>query len=750
VYTSAKNRLELQRFMGSSGTYSNFYADMENSRSDVDAVPPESPVRHADHGEAERLATLHRYAILDTPEEEIFENITRILAQVFEAPMSAVSLVAADRQWFKAQVGMDIRETPLAQSICHQAISRGGRLVVNDTLEDRELAANPLVSAQGGIRFYAGEPLCAPNGHQIGMLCVLDSAPRPAGITPRQALVLRTLADLVIGQLELRRLATEQAGLIAAQRNAAADLRQEKLRSDRLNAALQAQVEERTRERDMLWDISEDLLVNADYVGTLLRVSRSWTTLFGMSELELLGGGYMALIHPDDLEHVGEALAVMQRDGHSMSLELRVRDAAGLVLWISWTLTPEPGGQRFTGIGRNITEAKAKNAEMMRMEETLRQSQKMEAVGQLTGGLAHDFNNLLAGIMGALELMRLKLQMGRTADIERYIAIAHGAGSRAAALTHRLLAFSRRQTLDPKATDVNALMQGMTDLIQRTIGPSIAMEVVCASDLWPTMIDPSQLENALLNLCINARDAMPDGGRLILETANQRLDPRSAAEHGLAPGEYICVGVRDTGTGMSADTVSRAFEPFFTTKPTGEGTGLGLSMVYGFARQSGGEVRIRSAAGRGTTMTLYLPRTVQRVAAAPSGATALAGHGHGECVLVVEDESSIRALIIEVLEEAGYRTAEAVDGPSALRILQSPTRVDLLVTDVGLPGGMNGRQVADAGRVTRPALKVLFITGYAENATVGNGSLGAGMQILTKPFRLQDLSRRIHAMLQAP
>lgn len=388
-------------------------------------------------------------------------------------------------------------------------------------------------------------------------------------------------------------------------------------------------------------------------------------------------------------------------------------------------------------------------AQRQQAEEALRQSQKMEAVGQLTGGIAHDFNNLLTGIIGSLELLEVRLRQGRTADIQRYVAAAQGASKRAAALTHRLLAFSRRQTLDPKPTDVNRLVMDMEELIRRTVGPQIALEVVTAGGLWSTRIDASQLESALLNLCINARDAMPAGGRITIETANKWLDDHAAAERDLPPGQYLSLCVTDTGTGMTPEVIARAFDPFFTTKPIGQGTGLGLSMVYGFVRQSGGQVRIYSEVGHGTTICLYLPRHYGDASEVPTitSSTASARAPTGKTVLIVDDEPSVRMLVTDVLAELGYASLEAADGPAGLRILESEAVVDLLITDVGLPGGINGRQLADAARVTRPDLKVLFITGYAENAIIGSGHLSPGMRVLTKPFAVETLATRIHDMI---
>ena len=376
----------------------------------------------------------------------------------------------------------------------------------------------------------------------------------------------------------------------------------------------------------------------------------------------------------------------------------------------------------------------------------------MEAVGQLTGGLAHDFNNLLAGISGSLELVQARISQGRLADVDRYVVAAQGAAKRAAALTHRLLAFSRRQTLDPKPTAVNALIMGMEDLIRRTVGPGITVESVAAGGVWNVLVDPNQLENALLNLCINARDAMPGGGRLVIETSNCRFDATEARERDLPPGEYVSLSVSDDGTGMPADVVAKAFDPFFTTKPIGVGTGLGLSMIYGFARQSGGQARIRSQVGEGTVVTLHLPRHLgdtEGAAARPEALDPPKAEA-GETVLVIDDEPLVRMLVVDILEELGYAALEAGDGPGGLKILRSNSRIDLLVTDVGLPNGMNGRQVADAARELRPGLKVLFVTGYAENAVLGQGNLERNMHVVTKPFVMEELGRKIRSIISDP
>jgi PAS domain S-box-containing protein len=468
----------------------------------------------------------------------------------------------------------------------------------------------------------------------------------------------------------------------------------------------------------------------------------------GYSSDEIMGEHFSRFYTEEDREAgiPGIALDTARNEGRFEAEGWRVRKD-GSRFWATVIIDPirNEAGELigFTKVTRDLTEKRA-------IEEQLRQSQKMEAVGQLTGGLAHDFNNLLTGISGSLEMMQIRMAQGRTAEFDRYLMAAQGAVKRAAALTHRLLAFSRRQTLDPKPTNVNRLLSDLEELVRRTVGPSIKVEVVGASGLWPTLVDPNQLENAVLNLCVNARDAMPGGGRLTIEAANKWLDDRAARNHDLPVGQYVSVCVTDTGTGMTADVIAKAFDPFFTTKPIGEGTGLGLSMVYGFARQSGGQVRIYSELGQGTTMCLYLPRhaeddSVQEEVELPTDMDAAGG---GEVVLVIDDDPTIRMLVGEVLAESGYAVIEAPDGPAGLKVLDSNARIVLLITDVGLPGGMNGRQVADAARVSRPNLKILFITGYAENAVIGQTRLENGMFVMTKPFQMDMLAHRIREIIE--
>jgi len=475
-------------------------------------------------------------------------------------------------------------------------------------------------------------------------------------------------------------------------------------------------------------------------------------------------------VHPDDVETASRQWLEAVAAGTPYDAEYRIRRHDGEYRWHITRAVPIRGADgmimRWIGTSADIQDQKnsenalaelnatlerqvfERTAELMAAEESLRQSQKMEAVGQLTGGLAHDFNNLLTGISGSLELLEARLAQGRYAELDRYLTVAQGAAKRAAALTHRLLAFSRRQTLDPKPVALSKLAAGMDELIRRTVGPAVNLRIEAAPELWMTLADPNQMENALLNLCINARDAMPDGGSLTIETDNRVLEEDEARAMDLGAGPYVMLRVSDTGGGMTADVMARAFDPFFTTKPIGAGTGLGLSMVYGFVRQSGGQARIFSEPGAGTTVCLYLPRYAGEQEVAEAAAEAPGEQrGDGETVLVVDDEPTVRMLVNEVLEELGYDALEAEDAPAGLKILESARRVDLLVTDVGLPGGMNGRQLAEAALAARPELRVLFITGYAETTVISGGDLRPGMHIVTKPFSLDTLGRRIKEII---
>jgi signal transduction histidine kinase/CheY-like chemotaxis protein/PAS domain-containing protein len=390
----------------------------------------------------------------------------------------------------------------------------------------------------------------------------------------------------------------------------------------------------------------------------------------------------------------------------------------------------------------------ARSQELSEAHSALRQAQKMEAVGQLTGGIAHDFNNLLAGIIGSLEMIERRIAAGRVDALDRYVGAAHDSARRAATLTQRLLAFSRRQTLDPKPTDVNRLVAGMGPLMASTLGPSIRTRTIAGNDLWLSRIDAPQLESALVNLTLNARDAMPSGGELRVQTRNVASDDATRTAAKLPEGDFVEISVSDTGTGIAPGILDRIFDPFFTTKPLGQGTGLGLSMIHGFVHQSGGTLEVRSTHGAGTTISLYLPRYLGNGEHAPVHGRAHT-QGCGEHILVIDDEPHVRMLMCDALRDRGYTVSEAKDGPSGLHTLRAMTSIDLLVTDVGLPGGLNGRQVADAARALLPSLKVLFVTGYAENAAVGGDQLETGMAVLLKPFGVDSFTRKVGEMVAA-
>jgi PAS domain S-box-containing protein len=520
--------------------------------------------RPADPAEARRLAALRRYQILDTPPEAEFDDIVKLAAQICDAPISLISLIDERRQWFKAKHGIELNETPLSTSIA-AALHEPGLVELPDTEADARFRDNPLIAGETRLRFYAGAKLETPEGIPLGMLCVLDTKPRH--LTEPQRLALRVLARQVVNQLELRR----------------------------ANLALETRVAAEILERDRMWLISRDLMAVAQHDSALIAVNPAWTDILGWSIGELIGRKGVDLVHPDD--RTGTVTEVqIGSGGRTLVFEKRFLHRDGSYRNLAWRSIVVDG--IIYGIGRDVTDEKA-------AAERLRQSQRMEVLGQLTGGVAHDFNNLLTVIIGNLETLQRSAEgtpMRRAADR------AMQGVDRAVSLTQRLLAFSRQQSLAPKTIAVNGLLAGMSDMLSRTLGAPIKIATRFAPDLWPVHVDPNELENALLNLAVNARDAMPKGGNLTIETANATLDSDDASQAQLAPGDYVRIVVADTGTGMPKEILAKAFEPFFTTKELGKGTGLGLAQLYGFVRQSGGHVAIESTEGQGTVLTLYLPR----------------------------------------------------------------------------------------------------------------------------------------------
>ena len=516
------------------------------------------------------------------------------------------------------------------------------------------------------------------------------------------------------------------------------DTKRSEARLRTLTQALEERVETRTQERDRVWNLSRDLLSITGPDGVYRAVNPAWQTLLGYTPDDMVGTTVGRFVHPDDIERARQSAGGLLQGEAVADFDCRVQAKDGSWRWINWTAVPEGGV--FYAVGRDVTQRKL-------LEDQLRQSQKMEAVGQLTGGLAHDFNNMLTGILGGIDMVRRRIGDGRVADVDRFLDAALQSGQRAAALTHRLLAFSRRQTLDSRPLDVAALLGSMEDLLRRTLGEQVQLRIEADAELWPALADDNQLESAILNLAINARDAMPGGGRLAISAHNVALSAQALADSDRAePGDYVEVRVADSGTGMSPEVLAKVFDPFYTTKPLGQGTGLGLSMIYGFAQQSRGHVAIESREGLGTTIRLYLPRHRGEVEAQDQASGVAPHTGSGETVLVIEDDPSVRVLVLQVLEELGYRTIETESGRDAMPILQSRRSIDLMISDVGLPG-LNGRQLAEIARETRPGLPILFMTGYAEQAADQAAFLEPGMEIITKPFQIEQLAKRIDAIL---
>ncbi len=482
--------------------------------------------------------------------------------------------------------------------------------------------------------------------------------------------------------------------------------------------------------------------------GWFLRVNDKLCELMRREREDLTAANFRDFTHADDYAAcVEQAARVMTGEIPTFTIEMRYLPAEGELMWGNLTVSairqPDSDQVVLLGIVEDITERK-------QVEDQLRQAQKMEAVGQLTGGVAHDFNNLLMVVLGNLELIEERVADDPT--VARLTSTATKAAQRGAELTRRLLAFSRQQPLEPSTVDINKLVLGTGELLRRTLGESIDLETVLAGGLWPAMVDPGQLENALINVAVNARDAMADSGKLTFETANARLDHEYAArEAEVRPGQYVMIAISDTGAGMAPDLVGRVFDPFFTTKPVGEGSGLGLSMVYGFVKQSGGHVAIYSEVGQGTTIRLYLPRATPGATTGESAAMRDAPLPTGkETVLVVEDDPDVRTFVLSALEGLGYQVLEAPHGPAALDLLQRAVGVDLLLTDVVLPHGMNGRELAEEIARTRPEIRKLFMSGYTENAIIHHGRLDPDVELLAKPFTRDVLAHRLRAVLDGP
>ena len=693
--------------------------------------------------EARRLETLRSYAMLDTSNEEEFDDLVVLAAQICQTPIALISLVDEDRQWFKAAFGLDLKETSREISFCDHALRQTGVFVVPDATLHPDFSNNPLVVREPRIRFYAGAPLVAPDGQPLGTLCVIDREAR--GLTKAQERALSVLSRHVMAQFELRR----QAHATNRVNRALLSL----LEDERIAETAVRKSEELNR--GVLDSMLAQIAV-LDRNGKIIAVNDAWRrfaaerigdkpesssrTHVGSNYLDIWRSSFDVLESEAMTVHEGlRSLLRGERSSFTLEYSCRARDEKRWFLLSATPLKTEDGGAAVSHL--DITERLA-------MEEQLRQSHRLDAVGQLTGGVAHDFNNMLTVILGNAEL----LQEGLERDVaHRELAeMIVGAANSAAELTKRLLAFARKQALNPIAVDSNQLITDMYPLLRRTLAANLEFEMVAESDVWQALVDPAQLENAVLNLCINARDAMLGGGRLRIETKNVELDEDYAAGHvDVKSGQYVSITVTDTGCGIAPDVLRRVFEPFFTTKDKGKGTGLGLAMVYGFIKQSDGHISIFSEPGQGTTVRMYLPRAVgdSPHAAVATGAFRII-HGT-ETILLVEDDEQVRRFALSQLKSLGYNVLQAQNGVEAMELIERNERIDLLFTDVVMPG-MSGRQLADSARRRRPGLRVLFTSGYNEDAIVHHGRLDHGVQLLPKPYRRRELAKRIRSIFDAP
>ncbi|MDG3577818.1 PAS domain S-box protein [Rhizobium sp. YJ-22] len=523
------------------------------------------------------------------------------------------------------------------------------------------------------------------------------------------------------------------------------ELRATREKLEALNRTLEQRVAERTADRDRMWRLSTDIMLVAAFDSRITAINPAWKAVLGWEEGDLIGQSFMDMIHPDDYQATLHEVSKLGSGLTTFLFENRYRCKDGSYRMISWTAVPDEGF--IHAVGRDVTEERAAAETLRRTEAALQQAQKMEAIGNLTGGVAHDFNNLLQVIAGNLQLLSKDVSGNERAA--RRITSALEGVSRGSKLAAQLLAFGRRQALDPRVVSIGRLIRGMDEMLRRTIGEGVEIETIVSGGLWNTLIDPMQLENALLNLAINARDAMDGFGKLTIEAGNAYLDDAYARlNDDVQPGQYVVLSVTDTGSGMSADIVEKVFEPFFSTKPEGKGTGLGLSMVYGFVKQSGGHVKLYSEVGHGTTVKIYLPRSlqvedveVQRLDAPIEGGA--------EIILVAEDDAGVRATVVEMLQDLGYRVLKASDAAAALSIVESGLTIDLLFTDVVMPGSLKSADLARKARERQPQMAVLFTSGYTENSIVHGGRLDPDVQLLSKPYTREALARKIRHVLDA-
>lgn len=587
---------------------------------------------------------------------------------------------------------------------------------------------SPLLLMQGVVKELAFELICA-NGQSIPIL-MNSMLKRDQHGNPQ---VIRTIL------LDARSRRAYEEELRQAKRKA----EDAEAAARQLNESLEARVSQRTQERDRIWRMSQDILAIASIQGKFTSFNPSFSRLLGWSEAEALAMSIQDLAHPEHLQQLSDMLAKLSTGVPVNRFRLLCRQKDGDYRWISWTIMPE--GELLYAVGRDITDQKKQEEVLRKTEEALHQAQKMEAIGKLTGGIAHDFNNILQVIAGNLELLKLNFAGSQQAEQRLNMAIA--SVRRGANLASQLLAFARRQTLHPVPTDLGRILRAMDELLRRALGESIEIQTIVSGGLWTAMVDRNHLENVILNLAINARDAMAGQGKLTLELGNAQLDEHYAQMHAeVTPGQYVMLAVSDTGTGIAPDIMDRIFEPFFTTKGEGKGTGLGLSMVYGFVKQSGGHIKVYSEIGHGTQFKIYLPRVHQPETVA-SASQALPVSGGQETILVVEDDPAVQATVVDMLTNLGYKVLQATNGESALKVLASGVPIDLLFTDVVMPGMVHSTDLAKHAKAWLPDIEILFTSGYTQNAIVHVGRLDPGVELISKPYGRDDLARKLHNML---
>jgi PAS domain S-box-containing protein len=603
---------------------------------------------------------------------------------------------------------------------CAAAVFRGEPVTSVDIANDARWApAWRELHLGHNIRAAQSTPILATDGRALGTFVL--SCSEPSDLDAWDGATIALLVQL--------------AGLALERMRAVEDVKE-------LNRTLEARVAERTRERDRIWNVSQDPLLVTDADGTWLSVNPAWTAALGWSEAELLGKNAAWIEHPDDRESVGAAIARLASGVKTLRFESRFRHKDGTYRWFSWTAVPERG--RIYCVARDVTEEKAAALALYQAEEQLRHAQKMDAVGQLTSGLAHDFNNILSAILGNLELVDMRVGDD---TVRKMLQAATRAADRGSKLTEQLLVFARKHPLELAPVDLAPALTDMSEMLRRTLGGATVVNAVIGDDLWAALADAVQFEVAILNLALNARDAMPAGGVVRIGARNVKASDTDKPPS-LAPGDYVAVSVADSGTGMSEDLLRRVIEPFFTTKGPGKGTGLGLSQVYGFAKQSGGDIRIRSAPGRGTTVELFLPRAT--AAETPARATSRAARGPKRSdratVLVVDDQDDVRDVMLAYLETLGHPTIQASSGRLAVELLNggAAPAIDLLLVDYAMPG-LSGIEVARAARANNPDLPIIIVTGYADTKFFDEWIDGA--QLLRKPCRLHDLATAIEAAL---